>query len=165
MPRPIRAPLRTSPSNGCRVRRGVVAVPHGGRSAAAHCQADVGLKSTAGFGRTSGRRRAGRDIAAGDVECGEGGFGVLRQTAAAGFDEARDRLAGARRAGLAQHLGTAPQLRRQHDESAVDVDPRAEDLDRPGDAELRARRDAAVRRRDELIGRDRDVAAIAGLAF
>src|ERR1700756_4025587 len=75
------------------------------------------------------------EVATGDVERRQCRFRVLRQPAAARFDKARDRLAGARRAGLAQYLGTAAQLGRQHDQSAVDVDPRAVDHDGPRDAE------------------------------
>src|SRR5215472_9244343 len=105
-------------------------------SAAAHCQVHRGRERGAHVGQICGRSRVGVDIAAGDVERRQGGFRVLRQAAPPGLDEARDRLVGARRADLAQYLGTAAQLARQYDERAIDVDPRAVDHDGAGDAEL-----------------------------
>src|SRR5712671_3590948 len=91
------------------------------------------------FGRARGDLRVGVDVTAGDVKRGEGGFGILREPAAAGLDQARDWAAGACRASLAQHLGAATQLARQYDQRAIDVDPRTIDLDRPGNPELRGR--------------------------
>jgi uncharacterized membrane-anchored protein len=41
-----------------------------------------------------------------------------------------------RGATVAQHRSGAAQFARQYDQSAVEVDPRPEDLDRPGNADL-----------------------------
>src|SRR6266446_3370672 len=57
-------------------------------SATAHGQVHRGRERGAHVGRISGRSRVGVDIAAGDVERRQGGFGVLRQAAPAGLDEA-----------------------------------------------------------------------------
>ena len=66
-----------------------------------------------------------------------------------------------RSAAVAQDLRGVTQFARQHYQSAVEVDAWADNLDRPGDALLRARRDDAVRRGDEFTRVDRDVAAMA----
>jgi len=83
-------------------------------------------------------------VAIGDVERRKGRFGILRQPASARLDKARDRPVAIGGTGLAQHRGAPAQLARQHDERAVDVDPRPGDLDGAGDAELRAGVDDAV---------------------
>src|SRR5215469_3735595 len=81
--------------------------------------------------------RGGAHVAAGDVERGQGRIGILRQAAAPGLDQVRLRKTGLRGAAVAQHLRGTAQFARQHDQGTVEVDPWADDLDRPRDPERR----------------------------
>jgi hypothetical protein len=112
--------------------------------------------------RCSVRGPAGRErLAVGQIERGYACLGILGQAAAAGSGQARLRQRAARGAGVAQHRDGLAQLARQHHEATVQIDPRPDDLDRAGNAELGARRHDAVGRRQIIVGDDRDVAAMA----
>jgi len=136
-----------------------------GRSTAQHAQTGCRLLRR-DQGRRAGSRGRGRaHVAAGDVKRRNLRIGILRQPSATPLDQARLRKTALRSAAVAQDLRGVTQFARQHYQSAVEVDAWADNLDRPGDALLRARRDDAVRRGDEFTRVDRDVAAIAGLAL
>src|SRR5215472_8112370 len=89
-------------------------------STTAHRQADCGLDRAARLDRAGGRRRW-VEVATGDVECGQGGFRLLRLTTAARLGQTRDRLVGACRAGRPRYRGEAMQLARQNHQSTVDI--------------------------------------------
>src|SRR6516225_5839787 len=132
-----------------------------GRSTAQHAQTGCRLLRR-DQGRRAGSRGRGRaHVAAGDVKRRNLRIGILRQPSATPLDQARLRKTALRSAAVAQDLRGVTQFARQHYQSAVEVDAWADNLDRPGDALLRARRDDAVRRGDEFTRVDRDVAAMA----